>query len=433
MSDLRKKSVLIIGANGGVGKTLINLLLYHHKVKFFLDQINSLFLVDQHPIRGLPTKHDKLHILEPNLIDSISCITKLIKTYHIDLVIELAEVETIDCIVACHDSGADYISTSYEVWQSAYETQDSPRNKILIRAKELLPNNRPKFKKGSFLVGSGMNPGIVNALSKYGLSRFAMRCGVKANPIDLELYSIIITESDTTQEIKRYSRKNSYEMSWNPRQSLNEMLEPKTGYIKAGKVYFLDHKPISKLYRARCFDKIIEGFLVPHDEVVTIGELYSGLDVAYIYQVLPSAFKILKNKKMECASDNQKTHQLYPPYATNIIGEDTVGVLFCSRKYGEFWIGFQNYVNEGLLYNSNATLLQVAAGVIAGWKLMESDKGLHLVEELDENAYLKTVTDILGPIQEFWDPDAPLCRMVNRQVRNETSNSLPSHQKLAAI
>jgi hypothetical protein len=51
----------------------------------------------------------------------------------------------------------------------------------------------------------------------------------------------------------------------------------------------------------------------------------------------------------------------------------------------------------GLEYGTNATQLQVAAGVLAGWSQLGSRAGIHFVEDLKWRDFLRTAQQVLGP------------------------------------
>ena len=82
-------------------------------------------------------------------------------------------------------------------------------------------------------------------------------------------------------------------------------------------------------------------------------------------------------------------------------GSDTVGVLLQTTRYGAYWLGYRNYHHEATRYDTNATLMQVAAGVLAGTSiLLKQFSRISVVEDLDDQVYLDTVCNILGPVVE---------------------------------
>ena len=103
-----------------------------------------------------------------------------------------------------------------------------------------------------------------------------------------------------------------------------------------------------------------------------------------------------------------------------------MGVLLASRRYGELWMGFRTYVSQGLPLGTNATELQVAAGVLAGWNQLGRRKGIHFVEDLDWVEYLQVVTEILGPPMIVHDVSAEPRTLAERAVT--PSRGLPGWQ-----
>jgi homospermidine synthase len=91
-------------------------------------------------------------------------------------------------------------------------------------------------------------------------------------------------------------------------------------------------------------------------------------------------------------------------------------VLLCSRDHGELWLGFHNDIRDGLRWGTNATELQAAAGVLAGWSRLGERQGVHVVEDLDWRAYLGVVESVLGTMQIHHDRAARPRTLSERRV-----------------
>jgi homospermidine synthase len=89
-------------------------------------------------------------------------------------------------------------------------------------------------------------------------------------------------------------------------------------------------------------------------------------------------------------------------------------VLLCSRRFGELWLGFDTDVGAGLALGTNATQLQVAAGVLAGWTQLGRRVGIHFVEKLDWQGFLGVVGEVLGPTVVVHDPTAVPLALADR-------------------
>ena len=91
-------------------------------------------------------------------------------------------------------------------------------------------------------------------------------------------------------------------------------------------------------------------------------------------------------------------------------------MLLCSRRFGELWMGFDTDMTVGLRMGTNATQLQVAAGVLAGWSQLGSRKGIHFVEDLDSREFVRAASEVLGAPVSIHDASATPKRLADRRV-----------------
>lgn len=99
-----------------------------------------------------------------------------------------------------------------------------------------------------------------------------------------------------------------------------------------------------------------------------------------------------------------------------LTGQDRVGVLLCSRRFGELWMGFATDMTAGLSMWTNATQLQVAAGVLAGWSQLGRRKGIHFVEDLDSGEFVRVASEVLGAPVSIHDASAAPKLLADRHV-----------------
>lgn len=388
---------LLLGWAGGFGQALLGVLEQTDAGKAVVSSLEALFLLDAKPVQGARVP-PFARVLPPERVTSGEQLARLVQTLGIDQVIDASRTRTLECIHACAEIGASYMCGSIEAPGERTTTRDL--------ARLLLPGVRPAIEKGSYLVGSGMNPGIVNALALLGLEELSKRVGLPPDPEALGLEAIYVTESDTTTEIGAAGR-DVFAMTWSPRQCLAELLEPRAFVVRKREIVELDHSPREARYRARCGDQLIEGMLVPHEEVVTLAERLPSIEVGFIYELPSAAQRILERYPVARELKALPIRRLYPPHVTALEGYDRAGVLLVTRSFGELWLGFQTDVKDGLRLGTNATELQVAAGALAGWNRLGERRGIHCVEELDPRAYMATVTSILGPYRVVHDEAAP--------------------------
>jgi hypothetical protein len=279
----------------------------------------------------------------------------------------------------------------------------------------LLPPSRPSLDRCSHLIGSGANPGIVNALAFMALTLFANRLGVPATVDALDLSAILITEDDTTVEDNALDATGVFAMTWSPFHCLEELFEPAAFCARDGRVVSLGHRPTARWYRARCGDREIEGMAVPHEEIATLARRFSTVEIGFVYRIPPAARRALAAHPDRTMPAAWRMRRLCPPWTRALAGADRVGVLLCSRRFGELWAGFDTDVATGLALGTNATQLQVAAGILAGWMQLGRNKGIHFVEDLNWQEFVRVAGEVLGSPVIVHDPSARARSLADRR------------------
>lgn len=393
-----RRRALCIGSRGGVGRAVCAVLEQRPNL---LDRApTELFLLDAKPEPEV-VRPFGAQVLPPLDLNGDS-LRRLLRELDIQELIDCSTLDTAIAVEAAVATNTDYLSTSIST--------DSLTTHAAV---ENLYATVPET-KNSLLVCSGMNPGIVNALAFAGMDAFAQRVGVQANPEALELQSLLVTEEDTTERADGVVEDSSvFAMTWGPEIALQELCEPSAAYWGGGPKG-MEHPPWAAFYRARCGNEQVDGFLVPHEEVFTLGARLKIPEVAFIYRLPEAAQRRLLNEPETHAK--WPLRRLVPPEQNRIRGYDRVGVLLVSARYGELWIGFDTPAEAGMPYGTNGTLLQVAAGLIAGWNQLGRLTGLHVPEELDYRQYMSTVEAILGKPVVVYDPDARPIPLAERRV-----------------
>ncbi len=413
MSGTRR--VLIVGAAGGVAGATLALLDRHPLGRALLPEGTELLLLDGEGPQPHAPMPAGARWLPAATIERGAELAELVAEHRVEQVIELAAVDTWDCLDACASAGASFLTTTFDTWEGTEELDpDDPF--CMLRARALF--SPPEVEAGTHLVCMGMNPGLVNLLAGAGLLELAERSGRPASLDALDVHAIVFTEIDeTTVAAPATTDELVFASSWSPDGCLDEVLEPHAMINVAGELTRLDHAPHRASYRARCGAEQIVGHLVPHEELVSLGAMYPTVELAYVYRMPPAAEAALAAAPERGPMD-WRTRKLYPPdHRDDLRGFNRLGALICSRTLGELWIGWDTPVELGLRYSTNATLLQVAAGVIAGWTLArELEPGIWLPEELDSHRALGIASEILGPPKIIWDPEAPALSIRERRV-----------------
>jgi hypothetical protein len=247
----------------------------------------------------------------------------------------------------------------------------------------------------------------VNALVFTTIDAFASRVGVAPTVDALELYAVLITEEDTTVETGMPEFGEVFAMTWSPLHCLEELFEPRAFAARDGRVVGLGHRPTRRWYSARCGDHVIDGMAVPHEEIATLASRLRTVEIGFVYRIPRAGREPLARHPQRDSAEVWSTRRMWPPWSNAITGEDRVGVLLCSRRFGELWMGFETDVAAGLAFGTNATQLQVAAGVVAGWMQLGKRAGIHFVEDLDCREFIDIASEVLGPVGLVYDADAP--------------------------
>ncbi len=422
MEATRKRSTkpaqrtLLIGGAGGVASACLALLDQDALGHSLLEGTSALFLLDRdRPRLELPERvAARATWLPAQSLDDKDQLSALLVEHRISEVIELAEVGTWDCVEACAEQGASFLTTCFDLWPVDDERPArGPQVQSMLRARELF--EPPDIAAGVHLIGAGMNPGLVNSLVAAGLRAFAERVGCAPSLRELELHSILFTEIDATIELDP-RKGDRFAATWNPEGCLEELLEPVAMIVRGGELVALDHRPHRAEYAARCGGETIIGHLVPHEELVTLGAMYPTVELGYVYR-LPEVSRAALAEHPERPVDEWLVRRLYPPFCDQLDGFDRIGALLCSHRFGELWIGWQTELSQARRYGTNATLLQVAAGVLAGWSSLRTlEPGVWLPEELDSRQVLARASSLLGEPKIVWDPDAPVRTITQRRV-----------------
>lgn len=400
---------LVLGCHGGVGSAVLALLEKSELGGRLRAGLDALFLADSRPLPDSLPLRDATR-LPPVQIESADDLGRIVRDHGITQVVDVSSIDTVDCTYICDELGVDFLCTSVEEWAGGPPVST---DEAIAR---LIPPRRPALIRRGHLVGSGANPGIVNALVFAALKEFGERCQVAPTLEALDIHGMLITEDDTTSELGAAPSTEIFPMTWSPQHCLEEIFEPRAFYAQNGRVVELGHRPDRQLYRARCGDRHIDAMAIPHEETVTLAWRFPGVEIAFLYRLAPAAMQALAAHPERGKPSDWHLHRLYPPYCNGLRGRDRVGVLLCSRTFGELWFGFDTDVNAGLPFGTNATQLQVATGVLAGWEQLGTRIGIHFVEDLDWRKFLSSVSEILGPPIVVHDPHAEPRTLIERVV-----------------
>lgn len=374
-----KKNLLILGVSGGVGTALLIYLSSHR------ESFGQIILLDKSK-RILSNKfisHKKFDYLFLNeeivLPRDEEKYHSLLREHAVNIVLDVTDDETLPLFYATDRAGVSYVNSSLNGSRKTHEH--------VLEVWE----KRDQFRNAAHILGTGMNPGIVNMWARHGIEKFGIP------------QEIIVFEYDTSQ-----TAANDHPMvTWSVKKFLEEVSE-EPSVIMAGRdkpMEFLPNAIENRIDMKRILSPILalkeypEGFIVPHDEIVSLAQKFD-VPAKFVYAINIGTMRTLiesyrKNKKLSFNELKLGDNIGHP-----LEGADNIGVLL---NYPERKVYYFNTISNVSIKGTNATYTQVVTGVIAALLTLVHDnlnKGMHFVEDLHDSFFESYVFDKMQ-VQEF--------------------------------
>jgi len=363
-----------------------------------------------------------------------------------DLLIDFADgVGTKDFVEWCAYNNVMYINTGETDWDDNwYNIFEENLKKNELKGQLKQKNNVNKY---PIVLQHGNNPGLVSHFVKSGLEYIVkkqFKNNKKLNTLleenkfneiakELELKEIHVNDNDY-QEVKDEFDENKLYSTWSIDSFFFEMLSEATANIGTNeqinydkefknidiKNGFLEFKDlaIDKVGKTYYPKGKFEGFLVPHEETITIAkslEVKNGEDVTYrptvmfLYSPCKFAVKYLKEARVndylnpDATKPQNAENQIirgfkYPKRAEILYkeqiknGTEYVGVLLLGSKFNPVWVG--NRIEKNFLYKDKKssfwqtpTITPVAMSALAAtcWMIKNKDiGGIYFPDDINE-------------------------------------------------
>ncbi len=345
--------------------------------------------------------------------------------------------------------GSLYIDTVIEPWTGFYFDKNlGPEARTNYALRESMLAARRASEGGPTAVSTcGANPGMVSWFVKQALVNLAHDTGDTAvEPSTkaewaalaqrLGVKGIHIAERDT-QRAKSPKPQGVFVNTWSVEGFLSEGLQPaelgwgthekwmpenaQTHKQGCGAAIFINQPGANT--RVRSWTPTAQaqfGFLVTHNESISISDYYSVKDASgkavyrptchYAYHPCNDAVLSLHEMFGQAAKMQEKHHILGESEILD--GIDELGVLLFGHKKNAYWYGSQLSVEETrrIAPNQNATGLQVTSAVLAGmvWALENPNCGIVEADEMDYKRCLQVQMPYLGPVVGVYTDWTPL-------------------------
>lgn len=395
VEQLNQYSITILGSKGGVAKSILSIL--NHSAIDKNDPIHhvitssKLFLIDieQNPLDYydtlFPHLNDKITLLQFDLSDTAK-FTEHLQSTNTKLVIDVSWADTIDMLQCCNKLGVHYINsalenTAVDLDESLYGFPLTERYYRFEDIKETLTNTRA-------IIGSGMNPGVVQWMAFKLLEDHA----------DNKPLACYIIEHDSSfYKDKTLIQPKTIYSTWSVECFLDEAILSYPMFVHHHLPLYLYDDVYASEFKVKLGEKEFYGCLMPHEEVLTLGEIYD-FEIGFIYRVNEYTTELIR-KNLDNVDDLWDWKQkLIDPSDGEVEGEDLVGVLLV---YSDKEIYMYNSMKSSDIfpkYKTSATYFQVACGIYAGTASLMLDNvplGVYYVDELllntqsDYGKYLK--------------------------------------------
>ncbi len=430
--DFRGKRILLLGF-GSIAATVLPMILKH--IRLSPDQILILSDDDRYSdVRNdIGVEHVHGHLTPDNHIETLSSLVDAG-----DCIVNLTGgVSARDLVRFCLESGIDYIDTSNERWEHGAVYNDSAdfaqQWNQLISERDSLP------KSATALVSHGANPGLVSHFAKQAIENIAIAEGlINSNSGDepdwptlaqaLNVQALHISERDT-QVPRERSKPGEFFNTW----SIEGLIEEShSNPCFAWGTHEAPYSPAVLRTDPICVvatlpgeakdcairswlpgHREFEAAIIPHEEAFSIAELFSSPatstgqcyqpTVMFAYRPCDEAFEALHDPNTNPLG--QDNHVIIAEVES---GVDELGILVLRENSKEvYWYGSTLDIHEArdLVPLSNATSLQVAAGVLGGlvWVLENPRQGLVAAEDADHHRVLEVAKPYLGRLKGVSD------------------------------
>lgn len=376
-----------------------------------------------------------------------------------DLLIDFADtVGTKDICNWCATNNIMYINTGEADWPENWYSILT-ENKIKNQMKEKYKNTN-NLNKAPIVLQHGNNPGLVSHFVKAGLEYIVntqykkdkyLKALIKNNKFNEVAYKLglkIIHVNDIDlQEINDSYDDSKLFNTWCIDSFFFEMLSEATINIGTHEKIdfedecklvdyedgFLEFKKLAVEKKCRTYypNGEFEGFLVPHEETITIanslevkrdGKTIYRPSALFLYSPCYYARKYLKKAKvneypnpdptkpLDCENENGNTvvrGYTYPKYAEITYkekiskGTEYVGVLLIGEKFEPVWVGNRIelsflYKNKKDSYWQTPTITPVAMSALAAicWMIKNKDRGgIYFPDDINDYRYILKIAE----------------------------------------
>ena len=382
-------SISILGSSGGVARAVLAIL--NQSAQDKNDPMYPIISTSQFHLIDIKQKEKEYYDqLFPNLADKIkiyqldltvvSHFQKHLKKTKTKVVIDVSRADTIEMMKCCNELGVFYVNSALE--NTEVDEDESlygfPVTERYIRFED----SKKNLTNMKAIVGSGMNPGVVQWM--------AIKL-INENRGQKPLACYIVEHDDSFFKDKTLIKPNTLYTSWSVKCFLDEAILSYPMFVHHHLLQYFYEEVYAMEFKVRLGEKEFYGCLMPHEEVITLGELYD-MQLGFIYRVNEYTTESIRNNLANVDVLWDWNQQLIDPDVGEIEGEDLVGVLLVYEDMEKYMYNVMKSSEIYPKFKTNATYFQVACGIyaaIASIILDDIPLGIYYVDELLLNSESK--------------------------------------------
>lgn len=375
-------SITILGSSGGAAKAVLSIL--NRSIQDINDPIHChtccchLHLIDRNQkdmeyyLHWLPELQGKITLYQFDVNDTRRLLHHF-KHTKTNMVIDVSWADTIGTLQCCNKLGIHYVNTALEN-TSVDDNMDAERFSLLERYR-LFEEYKPKFRNASAIIGSGMNPGVVQWMAVNM---------IKDNISETPLGCYIIEHDNSFLSDKSLASNNTIYTTWSPECFLEEAAMNYPVFVRQHTPLFLYKEVYSQEFKVSLGKKQFYGCLVPHEEVLTLGKLFD-MEFGFIYKINEHSTRLIRKNIRNLDILWERPMEVLDPACSELSGQDLVGVLLVYDNKERYVYNVLRNKEVFARYHINATYFQVACGIygaISTILLDDIPPGAYYVDEL---------------------------------------------------
>ena len=375
-------TISILGSSGGVAKAILAILDksfqdVHDPIHPFISRCN-LHLVDRkqqnqkYYEQFIPHLKHAITLHQFDLNNLIEFQQHLIHT-NTTVVIDVSWADTVEMLECCHKLGVQYINTALE--NTSVDENENLEGFTLLERSRIFQENRGRFTNMKAIIGSGMNPGVVQWMAIEMM---------KQTPNEKPLACYIVEHDNTFYEDRSLVQDKTVYSTWSPECFLDEAIYNYPMFMTNHMPLFLYNAVYELEFIVSLGNKKFYGCLMPHEEVISLGKAFK-MEVGFLYRVSDYTTELIRANLGNTDELWNFNYEVLNPSNAELDGEDMVGILLVYKDKERYMYNVLSSKSIFPRFKTNATYFQVACGIYGALSSLLLDSipnGVYFVDEL---------------------------------------------------